>query len=146
MAEYVYGKNVVKQILQDSSRAKVLYLSFEDIEPTGEFIENVRKFEELSKKYHWCHIGLLISAFSCFIGVLILNVIYLIVPVVWLILSACVLVLAGLFLLFFDVLNDYSSKSLEYKYKADLLNYEKNLFIAKEGGFKGFAFRCERFM
>ena len=107
---------------------------------------NIRKFEELSKKYHRCHIGLLISVFSCFIGVLILNVIYLIVPVVWLILSACVLVLAGLFLLFFDALNDYSSKSLEYKYKAKLLNYEKNLFIAKEGGFKGFAFRCERFM
>ena len=30
MAEYVYGKNVVKQILQDSSRAKVLYLSSRD--------------------------------------------------------------------------------------------------------------------
>ena len=101
---------------------------------------NVRKFEELSKKYHRCHIGLLISTFSCFTCVLILNVIYL------LILSACVLVLAGLFLLFFDVLNDYSSKSLEYKYKADLLNYEKNLYEAKQGGFKGFAFRCERFM
>lgn len=107
---------------------------------------NIRKFEELSKKYHRCHIGLLIAAFSCFTGVLILNVIYLIVPVIWLIFSGCVLVLAGLFLLFFDVLNDYSSKSLEYKYKADLLSYEKNLFIAKEGGFKGFAFRCERFM
>lgn len=107
---------------------------------------NVRKFEGLSKKYHRCHVGLLISAFSCFIGVLILNVIYLIVPVVWLILSACVLVLAGLFLLFFDVLNDYSSKSLEYKYKANLLSYEKNLYEAKQSGFKGFAFRCERFM
>ena len=63
-----------------------------------------------------------------------------------LIFSGCVLVLAGLFLLFFDVLNDYSSKSLEYKYKADLLNYEKNLYEAKRSGFKGFAFRCERFM
>lgn len=107
---------------------------------------NIRKFEELSKKYHRCHVGLLIAVFGCFTGVLILNVIYLIVPVVWLILSACVLVLAGLFLLFFDALNDYSSKSLEYKYKADLLSYEKNLYVAKESGFKGFAFRCERFM
>ena len=92
---------------------------------------NVRRFEGLSKKYHRCHIGLLVSAFSCFTGVLILNVIYLIVPVIWLILSACVLVLAGLFLLFFDVLNDYSSKSLEYRYKANLMSYEKNLFIGK---------------
>lgn len=118
---------------------------------TADYIQNrigtnVRKFEGLSKMYHRCHIGLIISTFSCFICVLILNIIYLIIPVVWLILSACVLVLAGLFLLFFDVLNDYSSKSLEYKYKANLLSYEKNLFIAKEGGFKGFAFRCERFM
>ena len=118
---------------------------------TADYIQNrintnIRKFEKLSKKYHRCHIGLLISSVSCFIGVLILNVIYLIVPVIWLILSACVLVLSGLFLLFFDVLNDYSSKSLEYKYKSNLLSYEKNLFIAKEGGFKGFAFRCERFM
>lgn len=107
---------------------------------------NIRKFEEISKKYHRCHIGLLVSSFSCFTGVLILNVIYLIVPVIWLILSGCVLVLAGLFLLFLDVLNDYSSKSLEYKYKADLLNYEKNLYVAKQSGFKGFAYRCERFM
>lgn len=107
---------------------------------------NIRKFEELSKKYHRCHIGLLVSTFSCFTCVLILSVIYLIVPLVWLILASCVLVLAGLFLLFFDVLNDYSSKSLEYKYKANLLNYEKNLYEAKQGGFKGFAFRCERFM
>lgn len=107
---------------------------------------NIRKFEELSKKYHRCHIGLLVSTFSCFTCVLILNVIYLIVPVVWLILASCVLVLAGLFLLFFDVLNDYSSKSLENKYKANLLNYEKNLYEAKQAGFKGFAFRCERFM
>lgn len=30
MAEYVYGKNVVKQILQDSSRARVIYLSVRD--------------------------------------------------------------------------------------------------------------------
>lgn len=107
---------------------------------------NIRKFEELSKKYYRCHIGLMIACISCFTGVLILNVIYLIIPIVWLILSACVLVLAGLFLLFFDVLNDYSSKSLEYKYKANLLNYEKNLYEAKQGGFKGFAYRCERFM
>lgn len=107
---------------------------------------NVRKFEGLSMKYHRCHIGLLVSSFSCFTCVLILNVIYLIVPVVWLILASCVLVLAGLFLLFFDVLNNYSSKSFEYKYKANLLNYEKNLYEAKQGGFKGFAFRCERFM
>lgn len=107
---------------------------------------NIRKFEELSKKYHRCHIGLLVSSFSCFTCVLILNVIYLIVPLVWLILVSCVLVLAGLFLLFFDVLNDYSYKSLEYKYKANLLNHEKNLYEAKQSGFKGFAFRCERFM
>ena len=102
---------------------------------------NIRKFEELSKKYHRCHIGLLISTFSFFTGVLILNV-----PVIWLIFSGCVLVLVGLFLLFFDVLNDYSSKSFECKYKANLLNYEKNLYEAKQGGFKGFAYRCERFM
>ena len=118
---------------------------------TADYIQNrintnIRRFEELSKKYHRCHIGLLIACFSCFIVVLILNVIYLIIPVIWFILSACVLVLAGLFLLFFDVLNDYSLKSLEYKYKANLLSYEKNLYVAKEGGFKGFAFRCERFM
>lgn len=118
---------------------------------TSDYIQNrintnIRRFEELSKKYHRCHIGLIVSTFSCFTSVLILNVIYLIVPVVWLILSACVLVLAGLFLLFFDVLNGYSSKSSEYKYKAILLNYEKNLYEAKQSGFKGFAFRCERFM
>lgn len=107
---------------------------------------NVRKFEGLSKKYHRCHIGLLVSSFSCFTCVLILNVIYLIVPIIWLILASCVLVLAGIFLLFFDVLNDYSSKSLECKSKANLLSYEKNLYEAKQGGFKGFAFRCERFM
>lgn len=107
---------------------------------------NIRHYEELSKKYHRCHIGLMIAVFCCFIGVVILDVIYLILPVVWLILSACVLVLAGLFLLFFDVLNNYSSKALEYKYKANLLSYEKNLYQAKESGFKGFAFRCERFM
>ncbi len=35
---------------------------------------------------------------------------------------------------------------LEYKYKANLLCYEKNLYLAKQSGFKGFAFRCERFM
>ena len=68
---------------------------------------NIRHYEELSKKYHRCHIGLLVSTFSCFTVVLILNVIYLIISVVWLILASCVLVLAGLFLLFFDVLNDY---------------------------------------
>lgn len=107
---------------------------------------NIRHYEELSKKYHRCHVGFMIAVFSCFIGVVILDVIYLILPVIWLILSACVLVLAGLFLLFFDVLNNYSSKSLEYKYKANLLGYEKNLYQAKESGFKGFAFRCERFM
>ena len=118
---------------------------------TSDYIQNrintnIRHYEELSKKYHRCHIGLLISVISCLICVIVLNVIYLIVPVIWLILSACILVLAGLFLLFFDVLNDYSSKSLEYKYKANLLCYEKNLYQAKESGFKGFAFRCERFM
>lgn len=107
---------------------------------------NIRHYEELSKKYHRGHVGFLIACFSCFISVVILDVVYLIVPVIWLILSSSVLVLAGLFLLFFDVLNDYSSKSLEYKYKANLLSYEKNLYQAKESGFKGFAFRCERFM
>ena len=107
---------------------------------------NIRHYEELSKKYHRCHIGIMIGCFSCLISVVILDVIYLILPVIWLILSACVLVLAGLFLLFFDVLNHYSSKSLEYKYKAHLLSYEKNLYLSKEKGFKGFAFRCERFM
>lgn len=107
---------------------------------------NIRHYEELSKKYHRCHIGIIIACFSCLIGVVLLSVIYLIIPVIWFILSSCVLVLAGLFLLFFDVLNNYSSKSLEYKYKANLLSYEKNLYLAKESGFKGFAFRCERFM
>ena len=107
---------------------------------------NIRHYEELSKKYHRCHVGFMIAVFSSLIGVAILSVIYLIVPVVWLILSACVLVLAGLFLLFFDVLNNYASKSLEYKYRANLLSYEKNLYQAKESGFKSFAFRCERFM
>ena len=107
---------------------------------------NIRHYEELSKKYHKCHIGFMIACFSCFIGVVILDIVYLIVPVVWLILASGVLALAGLFLLFFDVLNNYSSKSLEYKYKANLLSYEKNLYQAKQSGFKGFAFRCERFM
>lgn len=107
---------------------------------------NIRHYEELSMKYHRCHIGIMIACFSCFISVVILNVVYLIIPVIWLILSSSVLVLAGLFLLFFDVLNHYSSKSLEYMYKANLLSYEKNLYQAKESGFKGFAFRCERFM
>ena len=118
---------------------------------TQEYIQNrintnIHHYEELSKKYHRCHIGLLISVICCLVCVIVLNVIYLIVPVVWLILASCVLVLASLFLLFFDVLNDYSSKSLEYMYKANLLSYEKNLYLAKESGFKGFAFRCERFM
>ena len=118
---------------------------------TADYIQNrintnIRHYEELSKKYHRCHIGFMIACFSCFISVVILDVVYLIVPVIWLILASCVLVLAGLFLLFFDVLNHYSSKSLEYKYKANLLSYEKNLYQAKESGFKGFAFRCERFM
>ena len=118
---------------------------------TSDYIQNrvntnIRHYEELSQKYHRCHIGFMIACFSCFIGVVMLDIVYLIVPVVWLILASCVLVLAGLFLLFFDVLNDYSSKSLEYKYKANLLSYEKNLYQAKENGFKGFAYRCERFM
>ena len=118
---------------------------------TSDYIQNrintnIRHFEELSKKYHRCHVGFMIAVFSCLFGVVIFNVVYLIIPVIWLILASCVLVLAGLFLLFFDVLNDYSSKSLEYKYKANLLCYEKNLYQAKESGFKGFAFRCERFM
>lgn len=118
---------------------------------TADYIQNrintnIRYYEELGKKYHRCHVGFMIACFSCFISVVILDVVYLIVPVIWLILASCVLVLAGLFLLFFDVLNDYSSKSLEYKYKANLLSYEKNLYQAKESGFKGFAFRCERFM
>lgn len=118
---------------------------------TSDYIQNrvntnIRHFEELSKKYHRCHAAFMIAVFSCLIGVVILSVIYLIIPVIWFILSSCVLVLAGLFLLFFDVLNNYSSKSLEYKYKANLLSYEKNLYQAKESGFKGFAFRCERFM
>ena len=78
--------------------------------------------------------------------IVILSVIYMLLPVHWLIPSSCVWVLGSLFLLFFDVLNNYSSKSLEYKYKANLLSYEKNLYQAKESGFKGFAFRCERFM
>lgn len=118
---------------------------------TSDYIQNrintnIRHCEELSKKYHRCYIGFMIACFSCFIGVVILDIVYLIIPVIWFILSSCVLVLAGLFLLFFDVLNNYSSKSLEYKYKANLLSYEKNLYQAKESGFKGFAFRCERFM
>ena len=112
---------------------------------TADYIQNrihtnVRRFEELSKKYHRCHIGLMIACISCFTGVLILNVIYLIVPLVWLILASCVLVLAGQFLLFFDVLNDYSSKSLEYKYKANLLNYEKNLYEANKVDLKALRF------
>ena len=118
---------------------------------TADYIQNrintnICHYEELSKKYHRCHIGFMIACFSCFISVVILDVVYLIVPVIWLILASSVLVLAGLFLLFFDVLNHYSSKSLEYMYKANLLSYEKNLYLAKESGFKGFAFRCERFM
>lgn len=30
---------------------------------------NIRHYEELSKKYHKCHIGFMIACFSCFIGV-----------------------------------------------------------------------------
>ena len=50
---------------------------------TSEYIQNrintnIRHYEELSKKYHRCHVGLLISVISCFICVIVLNVIYLI--------------------------------------------------------------------
>lgn len=103
---------------------------------TSDYIQNrintnIRHFEELSKKYHRCHVGFMIAVFSCLFGVVILNVVYLIIPVIWLILASCVLVLAGLFLLFFDVLNDYSSKSLEYKYKANLCVMNEKLYQQK---------------
>ncbi len=41
MTQYMYGKNVVKQILQENTRAKVVYLSVSDIE-----------IEKLAKKNH----------------------------------------------------------------------------------------------
>ena len=90
--------------------------------------------------------GLLVGAFSCFMAVIILNVVYIIVPVIWLILASIVCTLGGLFLFFFDSLNGYLAMSLKYKYKADSLDYEKYLYSAKENGFKGFAYRCEKYM
>ena len=106
----------------------------------------IRKYEQLSNKYHKIHMGLMIGAFSCFMAVIILNVVYIIVPVIWLILASIVCTLGGLFLFFFDSLNGYLAMSLEYKYKADSLDYEKYLYSAKENGFKGFAYRCEKYM
>ena len=106
----------------------------------------IRKYEDLSHKYHKIHMGLMIACFSCFIGVIILNVIYIIVPVIWLVLASIVCTLGGLFLFFFDSLNGYLEKSLDYKHRAECLGYEKSLYKAKENGFKGFAYRCERYM
>jgi VIT1/CCC1 family predicted Fe2+/Mn2+ transporter len=106
----------------------------------------IRKYEDLSHKYHKIHMGLMIACFSCFIGVIILNVVYIIVPVIWLVLASIVCTLGGLLLFFFDSLNGYLEKSLSYKHKAESLGYEKSLYKAKENGFKGFAYRCERYM
>lgn len=91
----------------------------------------IRKYEELSNKYYKIHMGLMIACFSCFMAVIILNVVYIIVPVIWLILASIVCTLGGLFLFFFDSLNGYLAMSLEYKYKADSLDYEKYLYSAK---------------
>lgn len=106
----------------------------------------IRRYEELFRKYHKIHIGLMISSFSSFMAVIVLNVVYIIVPVIWLILASIVCTLGGLFLVFFDSLNGYLEKSLSYKHKAESLGYEKHLYKAKENGFKGFAYRCERYM
>mgnify|MGYP004484178689 CR=1 FL=1 len=106
----------------------------------------IRKYEDLSNKYHKIHMGLMIACFCSFMAVIILNVVYIIVPVIWLILASIVCTLGGLFLFFFDSLNGYLEKSLDYKYRAECLGYEKHLFKAKENGFKGFAYRCERYM
>ena len=38
----------------------------------------IRKYEDLFRKYHKIHMGLMIACFSCFIGVIILNVVYII--------------------------------------------------------------------
>lgn len=106
----------------------------------------IRKYEDLFRKYHKIHMGLMIACFSCFMSVIVLSVVYIIVPVIWLILASIVCTLGGLFLFFFDSLNGYLAKSLSYKYKAESLGYEKHLYKAKENGFKGFAYRCERYM
>ena len=106
----------------------------------------IRKYEDLFRKYHKIHMCLMIACFSCFMSVIVLNVVYIIVPVIWLILASIVCTLGGLFLFFFDSLNGYLAKSLSYKYKAESLGYEKHLYQAKENGFKGFAYRCERYM
>ena len=106
----------------------------------------IRRYEGLSDKYHKIHIGLMIACFSSFMAVIVLNVIYIIIPVIWLVLASIVCTLGGLFLFFFDSLNGHLEKSLSYKHKAESLGYEKSLYKAKENGFKGFAYRCERYM
>ena len=118
---------------------------------TNEYIENrintkIREYEDLCKRYSRCHMAMMIAAIACFMVVVILNVIYIIVPVIWLILASIVLTLAGVFVFLFDILNHYEKKAFEYQSKADALNYEKNLYKAKENGFKGLAYRCERYM
>ncbi|WP_295568521.1 hypothetical protein [uncultured Holdemanella sp.] len=118
---------------------------------TKEYIENrintkIREYEKLSSKYHKVHIGLMISCFCCLFASIVLHVLYLILPVVWFILASVVLIVASLFLFFFDVLNDYSSKSSEYKHKALMLSYEMNLYLAKESDFESLGYRCEKWM
>lgn len=118
---------------------------------TNEYIDNrintkIREYEDVSKRYNKTHMAMMIAAIACFMVVVILNVIYIIVPVIWLILASIILTLAGIFVFLFDLLNHYEKKALEYQSKANALNYEKNLYKAKESGFKGFAYRCERYM
>ena len=99
----------------------------------------IRKYEDLFRKYHKIHMGLMIACFSLFMGVIILNVVYIIVPLIWLVLASIVCTLGGLFLFFFDSLNGYGQKSLFYKHKAEFFGYEKSSYKPKENGFKGFA-------
>lgn len=118
---------------------------------TKEYIENrintkIREYEGLSRKYHKAHIGIQIACFCCLFGCIVLNVLYLILPIVWFILGSVVLVVACLFLLFFDVLNEFSNKASSYKYKGSMLSYEKNLYLGKSNNFENFSYRCEHFM
>lgn len=118
---------------------------------TKDYIQNrihtkIHMYEGLSLKYHRCHIGLCIASVCCLLSVIVLNVLYLILPIVWFILASILMALASLFLFIFDILNQYASKSMEYKHRADMLSYEMNLYLAKELDFESLGYRCEKWM
>ena len=106
----------------------------------------IHEFENLSKKYKKCHLGMMVGALSCLLSSVIVDGIYFIVPIIWLVLTSMILVLVSLFLFIFDSLCQFEQKSIDYKNKACTLNYEKNMYLSKEKGFKSFAYRCENNM